>query len=1346
MLNEESKQKPNLDKQPAGEPTVYLPDIRLEKYRKELRERWEEGNYAGVEIFFDKEPDRDMRLRLICAELVLQLEFGHSIDLQKLCERFPDYKENIQAQLGWIQMLSEQAKENSTLTEVRKRPYAVVAIQIPGYRIREMIARGGMGAVYLAEEISLKNRPVALKLMLANDAHAERSKERFRREAEAVAQLRHANIVQIYAVGEWTPAGSTDSLPYIAMEYCGLGDLSTELAKTPQPPRKSAELVAILAKAVYFAHLNNIIHRDLKPKNILLGEGKQPKITDFGLAKHLDINEDFTETNTVLGTPAYMAPEQTWGKKDKNALSPSVDIYGLGAILYEMLTGRPPFQGTDFLETLEQVRNNDPISPRAIVPGIPMDLETITLKCLSKSPQHRYKSAQELAEDLERFLHGKPIVARPINWAERSIRWVQQNRALSGLLVVSAVAVLVVVGLTTWYLTNLGYARREQSVAERQAEVEQYYKLLSNMNERKARLGVGWTWNNLKDLHEATKIQQKHKVQTSTESLQTLRSIALDTMSAIDAQLKAQLSLKRRFDSLAWSPDGKRIALGARSFVGFPWTDLYLYDLEDLSKPKILTVISGWASGKTPTSPRPNSVNSIAFSPDNRWLVYSLRSADIYYVDLQETPLKPRRFTGTIPEYASVCFSSDSQTLLIYSNKESFCIPSGQWHLSVPLGISGIRHAIPDIEHGFHINVPGVWKQITNQGDLVRPDLPQDSQLFAQSIDGRYLMLAQTNRLQLFSPDQKHSHTLTIARRSVSHDGSCVPSWDKQGKRVISLDTEHSIARLWDLCSGTMACEIYLPGSPGTPKCSMSPDGSHFLLLELLGARLYEIRPQPELDVTALQVDPIRNFSVHPKYDWIAKHTESKYSNRQNISLTDIPHGKQFQFPIPLGMLGNSRGSPLHLTGEPPELSFIGNDYQANGRASFIRDNLFASRPMHRSILGLGHSPASIASGNSGRLWVAYDDQLFGYDSTGKKDLTWSNALLSRLGINPGIYDVFCQNDILALASHNGSTNVFRYQNGELISLLATLTTNQPLGKAALSTNGQYLFLGKLNGELAIHHLESKEHLGDFKVHDSQITGLICTPDSLVITSSQNGQIAYWSWEKEELKLLARYQGMPHVCRIGLSPNGVTLYSLHVNDHGIRVWHLDKIFTYFHTLGLGEGLPTLTPRPIVAKQLQPPELPPTNSGPGLRCEIYRLPRFLGPVTSRIDPAVDLGPSNPLVAPLDPQVYSARWTGVLLPPVAGRYKLRLRGAQHMTLWLEGKRRVAYSRSEQGDFTFEIDLENRPYQIKLEMENEQGDAFPQWTWTPPHQPNESLIGADHLFTDREAALKAQASAGK
>ncbi len=327
--------------------------------------------------------------------------------------------------------------------------------QVPGYDVTEELGRGGVGVVYKARHLRL-NRPVALKMLLAGAWASRTDRQRLSREAELVAELRHPNIVQVYDVGD------LDDRPYFTMEFVEGGSLDRKLAGKPLPARKAAALLAVLAEAIDAAHRAGIVHRDLKPSNVLLTANDTPKISDFGLARHLGIGPALTQSGTPLGTPSYMAPEQAQGKSRETG--PAADVYALGAILYELLTGRPPFRSESAAATLQLILSEEPVPPSRLNTHVPRDLETICLKCLHKDPRRRYATAADMADDLNRFLRDQPIAARPVGRLERVLRWMRRNPTATALIVTAALLLGLAgaAGLREWELAVRRGAESEQ--------------------------------------------------------------------------------------------------------------------------------------------------------------------------------------------------------------------------------------------------------------------------------------------------------------------------------------------------------------------------------------------------------------------------------------------------------------------------------------------------------------------------------------------------------------------------------------------------------------------------------------------------------------------------------------------------------------------------------------------------------------------------------------------------------------------------------------------------------------------------------------------------------------------
>jgi WD40 repeat protein len=503
----------------------------------EQRRRWEAGERVPVEVFLDAYPalrtDTDALLDLVYNEVVLRRQCGEEPPLEEYTRRFPELTAPLRLQLEFSRAL---ARDDTAIAV----PPAAAAMP-PGYEALSEVGRGGMGVVYKARHRAL-DRVVALKRILAGACAGARERAQFLAEARAAARLQHPNIVQIHEVGE------DKGQPYLVLEFVDGPNLRERIGGRPGPALPAARLVLELVRAMHYAHQRGVVHSDLKPANVLLafsreqsasapeGALREPsrldeysaKITDFGLARRLDAGAGQTQTGLLVGTPSYMAPEQA----DGGQVGPRADVYGLGAILYELLTGRPPFLAETALETLAQVRAQEPVPPSRLRPGLSRDLETICLKCLEKEPARRYASADALGDDLGRFLASRPVAARRAGRVERAWRWCRRNPAVAAL-AGSLAALLVAAAAGGTGAAVLLAERRAEAVGQREEAKQARQQAVENLREalvaqaEKARgsTAPGRRFDSLEALRKAAAVRPSAELRDLTIECLTLADL-----------------------------------------------------------------------------------------------------------------------------------------------------------------------------------------------------------------------------------------------------------------------------------------------------------------------------------------------------------------------------------------------------------------------------------------------------------------------------------------------------------------------------------------------------------------------------------------------------------------------------------------------------------------------------------------------------------------------------------------------------------------------------------------------------------------------------------------------------
>jgi WD40 repeat protein/serine/threonine protein kinase len=789
-------------------------------------------------------------------------------------------------------------------------PAPLDGLVVPGYEILGVLGRGGMAIVYRARQKGLK-RLVALKMILSGAFADAEDRSRFQSEAAAVARLQHPNIIQIHEVG------LAEGRPFFSMEYAQGGSLAQRLQGSPLPQREAALLLEPLAQAMHFAHQQSVIHRDLKPANILLAargsmDGSRPqaadlipKVSDFGLAKLLDDQSGQTRSNAILGTPSYMAPEQAAGHARE--VGPATDVYALGAILYEMLAGRPPFRGESIPETLDQVRHQEPVPPSRLQPKVSRDLETICLKCLHKEPTGRYESAAALGADLHCYLAGEPIRARRAGTVERLWRWCRREPVVASLLAALALMFILGFALVTW--KGLAEARANQA-AQEAAGVAFAEKVHADQARREA------------ELLTARALLDAAISQGDGGDVDRALLMFADGLELADRIGNTDLQHVFRRNLTGWRSQLGR--LRARLPHGnWVWAVAYRPDGRQFATASTDKTVRQWDAETTQPIGEPlrhqYPVWAVAYSPDGRTLLTG--SGDSDKDDAGEAqlwdaaggkPLGPPLLRGRFVN--SVAFSSDGRMILTLASGQAQLWKAGDAQ----------RIGVPQTPTLTALLLPHV-------GEVRTAIFSPDGKLVLTGGTDGTARLWQTDTGRPFGPPLRHGtpddkHAIRVAAAAFSPDGQLVVT----GSQAVDLAAKRYIggeARLWRVATGAAVGEPWPHRGP-VKAIAFSPNGQRVLTGGIVSegrqpanlggeARLWDIPTGQPIGQPMEQTRPVWTVAFSPDGRTLLTGSEASQTTFWSAA-TASPLGKTF----------NSHGNALVAAfGPDSRTALIGHSY-----------------------------------------------------------------------------------------------------------------------------------------------------------------------------------------------------------------------------------------------------------------------------------------------------------------------------------------------------------------------------------------------------------------------------------
>jgi eukaryotic-like serine/threonine-protein kinase len=1035
------------------------------------------------------------------------------------------------------------------------------------YELLEEIGRGGMGIVFQARQQST-DRLVALKvirpdrLTAFDRAERERVVERFRTEAQAAARLEHDHIVTIYEVGE------VEDCHYYSMRLVRGQSLAVLLANGPLSGNVAARYLEPVCRAVHQAHESGILHRDLKPQNILIDQATdRALVADFGLAKLVDGERQLTEVGEVFGSPSYMSPEQA---RNATLVDATSDVYSLGAVLYECLTGRPPFQAESTWATLRQAIENEPVAPRILNPDADRDLETITLKCLDKVPDRRYPSAVTLAEELARYRRGDPIQARPINRLQRTWKWCRRNPASAALFIVIFVTSLLVVGGTIWYQSRL-------EAAGQVAAIHRYLSLVYEIRAARSAPRPGWTWLSSERIEDASRF-----LPATLRDDQVLRTELANTQTAFDLRPRGRIELEFVPHGLAFDPTGRRIAVTElKNWIQcrVELIDVHTHTTQSLS----------FATGPTPDSVsaffqslgnellKQDGARGVAFSPDGQNLVVGTRSGWLHCWDLRDEEPRPRTWRAHQSEITGIVFTPSGEKLFTSSKDGTVACwtTSKPGEESVPRFTARAAETPPQELHialghdGTYLvcgGKPGVLRLLDEKTlkVLTSVKMPASKGDVVLSSNPRLPMVAANRASAIGLADVARNGVLATLEdpdlERGAHEWLRSFSFSPDGALLVSCG--NTSLKLWEVGSGRVLARIPLPNTEKI-EVAWGAGGSVLAALDGRGIALFELRNGQSLLSQGMGMGPVRGFQFSPDGNSLAtlhgtkNHDETDFYLHRGENLdrvvplalkkTGISHGDE---PVTISWEDDERCwvshrdfSPIHVDWQSPDRIQRGNPATAHA---------LCMSPERTKLWGIfRENQVSIWDWPAGKQTILSPDPHFSRAMLGKARLTCLDLgrQFCAVGASFGMVQLFGLDGTPQAVWHDTA--------GEIMDV-------------AFSADETFLACGLEDGNLCLFSTSELRLIDKHDLFAGSVQSVACHPrEPLVAAAGIDRRIRLFRASKTGLSEYASLEcptGIPR--SLQFSSTGESLSWFVRGEWGVRCWNIEGFLRECRRLGI----------------------------------------------------------------------------------------------------------------------------------------------------------------------------------